>query len=279
MSRCAAVAVRRAAQGLFVFLIFLSAFGSGSGHAQEAVSDRDAYYRAVAYCRGDVPRPMALSPDGQILCFDGPVPSDLDTSPAKDLRENGFFVARSPGGDGGPAARLSDIVRDHHATVIIYDFCNSACAMFFQIASYQTYVLKGTLVTWHYPQSGDPDHPFCNFLIAPRDGEPKRLQLGPCQSGGERGVYRYWTSLDRFLEERLFDPSAVPPQSLYVRKIVASRYAERGFYSDILWTLHPRYYPQLFKTKVVYEAYPQSQEEVDELQARLRLPVRVIHDP
>jgi hypothetical protein len=83
----------------------------------------------------------------------------------------------------------------------------------------------------------------------------------------------------RFFEERMFDPFAVPPDSLYVRKIVASRYAERGFYSDILWTLHPRYYPQLFKAKIVDEAYPQSQEEVDEMQARLRLPVSVIYDP
>jgi hypothetical protein len=35
----------------------------------------------------------------------------------------------------------------------------------------------------------------------------------------------------------------------------------------------------LFKTKIVYEAYPQSQEEVDEMRARLRLPVSVIYDP
>lgn len=56
-----------------------------------------------------------------------------------------------------------------------------------------------------------------------------------------------------------------------------SRYEERGFYSDILWTLNPRYYPQLFKTKITYEAYPQSQEEADEMRARLRL--SVIYDP
>ena len=269
----------RRAHWLLASVTLLSVLSSRQARAEEATFDRERYYGAVQYCRGDVPRPIALSADGQVLCFDGPVPTNLDMSVAKDLKENGLFVARSPGGDGGPAARLSDVVRDRHATVVIYDFCNSACAMFFLIASYQTYVLKGTLVTWHYPQSGDPAHPFCTFLTAPRDGEPRRVQLGPCQSGGERGVYRYWTNLDRFFEERMFDPSAVPPDSLYVRKIVARRYAERGFYSDILWTLHPRYYPQLFKTKIVYEAYPQSQEEVDEMRARLRLPVSVIYDP
>lgn len=278
MSMGASFAVRRA-QGLLVPLILLLVCCAEELRAQEAATDRERYYRAVQYCRGDVPRPIALSADGQILCFDGPVPTNLDMSVAKDIKENGLFVARSPGGDGGPAARLSDVVRDRHATVVIYDFCNSACAMFFLIASYQTYVLKGTLVTWHYPQSGDPAHPFCTFLTAPRDGEPRRVQLGPCQSGGERGVYRYWANLDRFFEERMFVPSAVPPDSLYVRKIVASRYAERGFYSDILWTLHPRYYPQLFRTRIVYEAYPQSQEEVDEVRTRLRLPVGVIYDP
>lgn len=43
---------------------------SGSSRAQPAV-DRESYYPAVEYCRGDVPRPMALSPDGWVLCFDG----------------------------------------------------------------------------------------------------------------------------------------------------------------------------------------------------------------
>jgi len=64
-----------------------------------------------------------------------------------------------------------------------------------------------------------------------------------------------------------------------VRKIVRSRYEERGFYSDILWTLNPRYYPQLFKIKITYEAYPQRQEGVDEMRSRLRLSVDVIYDP
>jgi hypothetical protein len=163
MSMGASFAVRRA-QGLLVPLIRLLVCCAEELRAQEAATDRERYYRAVQYCRGDVPRPIALSADGQILCFDGPVPTNLDMSVANDIKENGLFVARSPGGDGGPAARLSDVVRDRHATVVIYDFCNSACAMFFLIASYQTYVLKGTLVTWHYPQSGDPGSSLLHLL-------------------------------------------------------------------------------------------------------------------
>jgi len=277
MSIGAAFAVRRAAQGLLIILMLLPYYRLEKLRAQEAAFDRERYYHAVEYCRGEVARPIALSADGQIL-FDGAVPAYLDVSRAKDLKENGLFVVRSPGGNSGSAVALSNIVRDRHATVVVYDFCNSVCATVFLIASYQTYVLRNALVTWHYPQSGDPTHPFCTFLTALREGEPRKLELGPCH-GGERGTYGFWPALDRFFLERMMNPSDVPPDSLYVRKIVSSRYAERGVYSDILWTLHPRYYPQLFKTKIVYEAYPQSQEEVDEMRARLRLPVSVIYDP
>jgi hypothetical protein len=42
-------------------------------------------------------------------------------------------------------------------------------------------------------------------------------------------------------------------------------YTETGVYRDVMWTLHPRHYPSLFKTKIYYEAYPESQEEVDEM--------------
>jgi hypothetical protein len=279
MGRRAAFGVRRTAQRLFVLFALFFVVRPDAGCTQDVTFDRDAYYRAVQYCRGDVPRPIALSPDRQVLCFRGVIPANLDVNLAKDLKQDGLFVVQSPGGNAGPAVELSNIVRDRHATVVVYDYCNSACAVILLIASYQTYVLKGTLVTWHYPQSGDPSHPFCTFLTAPRDGEPRKLQLGPCR-GGERGVYGYWPALDHFFSERMVDPYDVPPDSLYVRRIVSHRYAERGFYSDILWTLHPRQFPQLFKTKVVYEAYPESQEEVDQMLERLHLRgVRVIYDP
>jgi len=32
-----------------------------------------------------------------------------------------------------------------------------------------------------------------------------------------------------------------------------------------LWTWNPRYFPSKIKTKITYEAYPQSQDEVDVL--------------
>jgi hypothetical protein len=51
-----------------------------------------------------------------------------------------------------------------------------------------------------------------------------------------------------------------------------------GVLPDVAWTWNPRYYASALKTKIVYEAYPESQAEVDELAARFRLR-RVIYDP
>jgi hypothetical protein len=101
---------------------------------------------------------MNLSPDKQVLCLTGAIAKDLDVSLANDLKDDGLFVFRSPGGYAGPAVALSDIIRDRHATVVVYDHCFSACAGFLLVASYQTYVLKGTLVAWHYPRRCRPWH-------------------------------------------------------------------------------------------------------------------------
>jgi len=218
---------------------------------------------------------MTLSPDNQILCFDGTITEGLDVSLAKDLKEDGLFVVRSPGGYPDPSVALSDIVRDRHATVVVYDYCFSACAGFFLVASYQTYVLKGTLVAWHYPRSDA----LCTFLTAPRDGEPRRLQRGPCQEGGEHG-FSYSPVLTGFFKARAVNPPiSFPPDSLYVRRILRNLYAETAVFRDILWTLHPRHYSGLFKTKIFYEAYPESQDEVDAMLARLGVKWKVIYDP
>lgn len=250
---------------------------SGRSRAEQG-SDRESYYRAVEYCRGDVSRPMALSPDGQVLCFDGDVADDLDVSPARGLKESGLFVVRSVGGNSNSAVALSGIVRDRHATVIVHDHCLSACAMFFLIASHQSYVLKGSLVAWHYPQFRDPTHPVCTYLTELRDGKLRKLQRGSCRILGER-VTIVSPEVARFLGDRVIDPTFdPPPDSLYVRRMLRNYYGGTGVFRDIFWTLHPRYYPAWFKTKIVYEAYPQSQQEVDEMASRLVLE-RVIFDP
>jgi hypothetical protein len=276
---------RRRARWLFVFLTLLLSLNSGEGRAQEQAFDRERYYRAVEYCRRYAwPGPMNLSPDRQVLCFSGTISQNMDVSLAKDLEQDGLFVVRSPGGYPGPAITLSNLIRDRHATVVVYDFCFSACAEYFLIASYQTYVLKGTLVAWHRPRSSDPNQPYCSFLAMPRDGGPKKLLWGPCGNStfGDQAAYsaHSWPVVAQFFKERTVDPSfETPPDSLYVRRIVSNLYAETGIYRDIGWTIHPRYYPRWFKSKIFYEAYPESQDEVDGILARLHLNFRVIYDP
>jgi hypothetical protein len=222
---------------------------------------------------------MTLSPDKHTLCFDGEITPNMHVSLMSDLEEGGLFVVRSAGGRTDSAIELANLIRDRHAMVVVYDICASACAEFFLTASEQTYVLKGALVAWHNPRSADPAHPLCAFVTPPRDGEPRKLRRGPCPEGHDP-VEAHSPLEAKFFKERAIDPSfESPPDSLYVRKRLTSLYAETAVDRDIGWTLHPRYYPHLFKTKIVYEAYPESQDEIDEMVARLALGIKVIYDP
>ena len=53
----------------------------------------------------------------------------------------------------------------------------------------------------------------------------------------------------------------------------------RGTYPDHMWTWNPRYSESAIRTKIVYEAYPENQSEVDAIAARLHLRYGVIYDP
>jgi hypothetical protein len=53
---------------------------------------------------------------------------------------------------------------------------------------------------------------------------------------------------------------------------------ETGALPELLWMWNPRFYKAVFKTKVTYEAYPESQAEVDEIAARIGYR-RVLYDP
>ena len=84
---------------------------------------------------------------------------------------------------------------------------------------------------------------------------------------------------ESFYSERTLDPKfEYPPDSFYIRKILKSMYEETGVYPDVAWTWNPRYLQKTFKAKIYYEAYPEGQEEVDGMVARLRLR-KVIYDP
>jgi hypothetical protein len=252
--------------------------GLAVAYAQEPAFETAAYARAVEFCRGAMTRPMALSADGKILCFDGWITRGEDMSPAERLDEKGLFVVRSYGGSVMTAMTLADLLRDRHATVVVYDYCFSACAGYLLIASAQTYVMKGSLVAWHHWLGGTSD---CPSMEIPRDQGPRRLQQSPCTkvSPEQQQPDRVKAVHDRFYAERTIDRRfEYPPESFYVRKILKNMFEGRGVLPDVAWMWNPRYYKNTLKTRIVYEAYPESQTEVDELVARFRLR-RIIYDP
>src|SRR5207247_5555530 len=103
------------------------------------------------------------------------------------------------------------------ATVVIYDYCLSACASYFFTASKRTHVLGTALVAFHYPISGEPD---CPYIGQTPDNEDKRLIVEPCSdlrpvenfaleiSGGHG-----WKRDRDFYDKRANDrPYGSPPQ-------------------------------------------------------------------
>jgi hypothetical protein len=252
-----------------------------SGYSDVARADEidfGPYYHAVEYCLGRVKRPLTLDLDQRVLCFDGLLAPEVDISPANRLRPNGLFVIRSPGGDISVATALADILREKNATVVVYDYCFSACASYLLLASRAAFVLRNTLVAWHY--TADPR--WCPALVTTKDEGPKRLEKSPCpdappdvrMSDKNRRRLNF-----EFYVGRAIDPSFDdPPESFTIRKILTEMFRETGKYPEVMWTWHPRYYASMLRTRIVYEAYPESQAEVDVMVARSHAS-RVIYDP
>ncbi len=263
----------------FLALLCLSC---GPSRAEEKSFDREVFHQAADYCRNVAARPIVLSDDQAILCLDGRVEKDTDLSPAARLKESGLFVVRSSGGDIVSTISLSNLIHRRRATVVVYDQCLSNCANYLLIASDRAYVLKGSLVAWDY-ESSDPALPSCaKFAMEKmRDGD-YRLQRGSCRPlpADEAQWREILLAQAGFYKERMVDPHfEPPPDNRYLRKIVKSLYPDTRAYHHIGWTLHPRYFAKLFKTRIVYESYPEGQAEVDEMAAQLRLDMRVIYDP
>ena len=257
--------------------MFFTGWGSQVSRAEQP--DFGVYARAVEYCRSVVKRPMTLDLDKRVLCFDGEISSESDYSRAAALEFDGLFVVRSFGGDGNLAMAMADFVRDRRATVVVYDYCLSACASFLLVASDQTFVMKDTIVAWH-----DIALPFCPALEAAKDGGPKRLQKAVCSDtpvdyqGRLADVRR---QVEQFYETRIVDPLFQhPPESATIRRLLKGRLEGVGIYPEVLWTWNPRHYAGALRTKIIYEAYPASQEEVDALALKFGYPRRhFLYDP
>lgn len=242
-------------------------------------SDFSVYARAVEFCRGDVKRPMALDPNKRILCFDGTISVGQDISLAKELEEKGLFVVRSSGGDDLTAIVLADLLQGRRATVVVYDYCLVSCASFLFFASEKTFVLKNSLVAWRYWV----DSLWCPSLAEAKDAGPKRLEIAPCSGAppGYQDGYKRFQDINReFYAARGADPQVEwPPQSAFVRKILRRKFEGTGAVPDYYWTWSPRHVANAIKTKIVYEAYPQTQDEMDAITARILLYYPVIYDP
>lgn len=265
---------RFARSGAALFCLLVSAGGCARA---EQETDFSSYARAADYCRGDVAQPIALSQDKRVLCLDGVIAPDLDVSTVADLADHGIAIVRSRGGDAERAVRLANMLRDRNAVVVVRDFCLYACASFILLASSEAYVPVDALVAWGVFRRFGNDA--CMGFIEGED------ELGPfltslrCSAADadERSVNRRW---NEFYRERVSATAFTdPPESRFVRRELMNLYRSTGQYPVVLWTWNPRHHAAAIKTRLVYQHYPDSQEEVDATAKRLGLTRRVIYDP
>jgi len=60
--------------------------------------------------------------------------------------------------------------------------------------------------------------------------------------------------------------------------VLRNMYEGTGMFPDVVWTWNPRYQESTVRTRIYYEAYPENQDEVDGMAARLHLG-KVVYDP
>jgi hypothetical protein len=222
-------------------------------------------HQAATYCANEKSS-AALSEDGMIFCFDGPIHQGAPIDRIEKLKDGGFFVVRSPGGDGMVAMKIADVLMERHATVIVRDYCFSACANYLLVATSRAYVLKDSLVAWHRPPVQGCSSPR-QELTAPGDDETLCKYFGL-----ERDFFR-----KRGIESR----HIFSPRTTYTRMMLDTLARTQGHRSQFFWMWNPRNYGDYFKDRIVYERYPRSQSEVNAIVRRLRLgrPDQIIFDP
>jgi hypothetical protein len=283
------------------FLAFCTAaFVLDQAARAEALSDADdkaSYADALAYCRWNVPKPMALRDDKRVACFDGEIKAELDLSLVEGLGAGGLFVVRSSNAEIAAAIRLADLLLSKQAVVIINDYCLANCANYIFVASLRTFVPKDALVAWRFVSeprvcidlSGEhhyeaPGVSPCNgsFRGGRRNGEIDQLKRKFSEGRARSSALSragFLSDRPRHDLDQLGPLFELPPQSAAVGRTLKEMADARGGLPGVYWTWNPRFYPSVLTTKVFYEAYPQSQDEVDAIAKRTGLGVRVIYDP
>ena len=221
-----------------------------------------------------------LSKDRTVLCFDGQIRADQDPKLFHELKQDGFFVMRSPGGYAYPSMLLANILREKNATVIVYDYCLSACANYFLIAASKTYVRKDTIVAWH----GGPPKYDCNWLGLDEMRKRFRRSYDLAEDDATKQADEFCKTVDlaaTFFKERGIDDRHIhSPQTAYTYKMVRMATSQRMDKRSIFWMWNPKNQGDYFKSRVIYESYPTSQDHVEEILRRLRLPhMQVYYDP
>lgn len=246
-----------------------------------AQSGFDRVSSAVNYCLS-YRNSVKISDDHTTLCFDGEIDADQVSAPFRQLKQNGFFVTRSPGGYDNVAINLSNILREKNATVIIYDYCLSACANYFLIASFKTYVLKNSIVAWH----GGPPKVDCSagsiehvkkflrdrrYLRDKDSGEAVPSAELLCQTSELLKAF--------FKEREIEDRHIYQPQTEFTKKMTHFATIEPANKRRVFWMWNPKNHGDYFKSRIIYESYPSSQDEVNQMSSRSQLGIRVIYDP
>jgi hypothetical protein len=260
---------------LFVISVLLAAvFGLRPAHS--AFEDLSA---AVAYCRGHGGL-VKLNEDQTTLCFDGPIIDGQDDIPFHQLKQNGMFVVRSNGGYTLAAINLANILREKDARTVIYDYCLSACVNFFLVAASQAYVMRKTVIAWH----GTFERAHCRgqvLEIVRKSGrEYYRLPQGDSIPENIRKICQAHDLVEMFFKQRgIADRHVYEPQPEGIKKLFYLAMKQGGDGTNIAWMWNPRNYGEYFKIPIVYESYPASQAEVDQILADAGLRVQIFYDP
>jgi hypothetical protein len=228
----------------------------------------------VASC-AQVRDAIKLSLDNDVLCFDGGIEKNAPLGEIRKLNSGGTFVARSQGGNVVVAMLIADILLEKNATVVLHDYCMSACANAFLVATHETRVAHGTIVAWH--GGGVP-----NWSCAPIADIPKQQDEAAMNESGEiHQLYcRQRTQLHTFYKRRGITEHFVQrPQTLNSRKMFALLLRQGYDKRRALWMWHPENFDSYFKSKISFQSFPSSQDEVDERLRQLRFPIRVVYDP
>jgi hypothetical protein len=229
--------------------------------------------RAADYCQ-KYQDSIKLSEDGTILCFDGPIRPDRHMNEElQRLNNRGFFVIRSPGGLFPMAMEIADVLLEKNATVIIHDYCLSVCANYIFVATKKTHILKNAVAAWH----GGPWNTYCDKNLRGELGEP-----------GDNSVCKTFALHATFFQKRGIDPGFIynPPTS-YTKMMFwilknpgsNSRTLTPGQTSKTFWMWNPGSHQEALKSRIVYESYPRSQYEVDEIINKFHPGTQIIFDP